>query len=91
LLRKHPWAPWRTWDRPGPWWTVTTVSSRVMLSKDVYHLPDWAQVAVPEHARGMQAVFGVKARSIVPMLLGDECIGCSGIPPEHPGCSAKVR
>jgi GAF domain-containing protein len=49
--------------------------SRVIASKAILHLPDWNAIEVPEHERGMQALLGINASLMLPMLRDGVCIG----------------
>ena len=49
--------------------------SRAILSQAVVHLPDWRAIELPEHERGIHALFGVNASLMLPMLRKGECSG----------------
>ncbi len=49
--------------------------SRVIVSKQPLHLPDWSAIALPEHAQRVRAASGCDASLMLPLLRGDECIG----------------
>ncbi len=49
--------------------------SRVILSKELLHLPDWGTIDLPPHEREVQALRGVHASLFVPLLREGECIG----------------
>ncbi len=49
--------------------------SRAIVTKAKLHLSDWATIELPEHERGIQALFGVNASLMLPLLRDDECIG----------------
>ena len=49
--------------------------ARAALSRENYHVPDWNAIELPEHERGIQALFGVNASLMLPMLRDGTCIG----------------
>ncbi len=49
--------------------------SRVIVAKQLLHLPDWSVIDLPEHERNVQATLGVNAGLYLPLLRGGECIG----------------
>jgi hypothetical protein len=49
--------------------------SRALLAKTMLHLPDWSQIALPEHERRIHETFGVNSVLYLPLLRADECIG----------------
>jgi GAF domain-containing protein len=54
---------------------ATNFPSRAIVEKKTLHLPDWSQIELPEHERGIRDRFGVKAALYLPLLRGDDCIG----------------
>ena len=49
--------------------------SRAIATKQILHLPDWAQIELPEHEQRIREMFGVKSALYLPLLRGDDCIG----------------
>src|SRR5579859_1350873 len=49
--------------------------SRVFVSGEMLHLPDWSTIELPPHEVRVRASLKVEASLMMPMLRGDECIG----------------
>ena len=49
--------------------------SRAIVSGEILHLPDWNDIELPEHDKGVQAAFGVRAMVFLPLQRGDGCVG----------------
>jgi GAF domain-containing protein/DNA-binding response OmpR family regulator len=59
--------------------------SRVMLSGQMLHIPDWLAVELPSHERQVHAQTGIRSAVMLPILRGAECIGAMGVRREAPG------
>ena len=55
--------------------TGANLPSRVIVSKQLLHIPDWSAVELPAHAQRVRAASGCDASLMLPMLRGDECTG----------------
>ncbi|UCG96467.1 MAG: GAF domain-containing protein [Burkholderiales bacterium] len=53
--------------------------SRVFVSKEMLHLPDWSTIALPEHERRVRSQLGVNASLMLPLLREGECMGVLGL------------
>jgi len=49
--------------------------ARAAVSGQNYHVPDWNAIELPEHERGIQALFGVNSSLMLPLLRDGTCIG----------------
>jgi GAF domain-containing protein/CheY-like chemotaxis protein len=53
--------------------------SQVMLSRRMLHLPDWKAVELPPHEQRVHDAEGVNSALMLPIVLGEECIGALGV------------
>ena len=53
--------------------------SRVILGRQMLHIPDWLAVELPPHEQRVQAGEGLRSSLMLPIVQGDECIGVLGI------------
>ncbi|HQR11119.1 MAG TPA: GAF domain-containing protein [Casimicrobiaceae bacterium] len=49
--------------------------SRVIVSKEMLHIPDWRAIDLPEHERTVRARRGINSSLMLPLLRQGECIG----------------
>ena len=49
--------------------------SRVILGKQMLHLPDWSAIDLPDFERAIGEKFGIRAALYLPMLRDGECVG----------------
>ncbi len=79
------------WPMTGPSADLTPLDaqanfpSRVMLGKQMLHIPDWKAIELPPHEQRVQASEGIRSSLSLPILQGDECIGAFGIARSAPG------
>ncbi|MEO7336870.1 MAG: GAF domain-containing protein, partial [Caldimonas sp.] len=48
--------------------------SRVFLSGELLHIPDWSAIELPVHEQGVHAGLGIESSLMLPLMRGDECI-----------------
>lgn len=53
--------------------------SRVIVTKEIQHLPDWTLLDLPDFDRDTHDSFGVNASLTLPLLRGDDCVGALGL------------
>jgi GAF domain-containing protein/DNA-binding response OmpR family regulator len=59
--------------------------SRVIRSKTMLHIPDWSQIDLPPHERGVQAGTNARSSLLLPIMRADECIGVLAVGRAVPG------
>ncbi|RPH60197.1 MAG: GAF domain-containing protein, partial [Burkholderiales bacterium] len=59
--------------------------SRVILGKQMLHLPDWSAVELPDFERAISEKFGIQAALYLPMLRDGECVGLLSFANRQPG------
>jgi GAF domain-containing protein/DNA-binding response OmpR family regulator len=53
--------------------------SQVILGRKVLHLPDWKAVELPPHEQRVHDAEGIQSALMLPIVLGDACIGSLGV------------
>ncbi len=72
---------------PGRLFPVDPASnfpSRVVLGRAPLHIPDMAQLELPPMERELHERTGIRAVLLLPMLVGDACIGVLGVGHDDP-------
>ena len=59
--------------------------SRVLLGKQMLHIPDWLAIELPPHEQRVQAAEGIRSSLMLPIMQGDECLGALGVARAEPG------
>ncbi len=59
--------------------------SRVLLGKEMLHIPDWLAIELPPHEQQVQAAEGIRSALMLPIMQGDECLGVLGVARGEPG------
>ena len=49
--------------------------SRVIVERQMLHLPDWSAIELPDFERAISEKFGIQAALYLPMLRDGECVG----------------
>jgi GAF domain-containing protein/CheY-like chemotaxis protein len=62
--------------------------SRVILERQMLHLPDWSAIELPDFERTISAKFGIQAALYLPMLRDGECVGLLSFANRQPGAFA---
>ncbi len=71
--------------RSGPWLSAIPLDvqanfpSQVLLGKQIVHLQDWDAIALPPHEQRVYEANGIRSSLMLPILLGDDCIGALGV------------
>ena len=60
---------------PVPIDPVANFPSRVIVEKQLLHLPDWSAIDLPPHEQRVHEATGCKASLMVPLLHHGECLG----------------
>ena len=68
-------GPFRLGEPNRPIDPTANFPSQAIATKQILHLPDWAQIELPEFERGIHEQFGVNSSLYLPLLRGDDCIG----------------
>ncbi len=59
--------------------------SRVILGKQMLHIPDWLAIELPPHEQRVRAEEGLRSSVMLPIMQGEDCLGLLGIARAAPG------
>jgi signal transduction histidine kinase/DNA-binding response OmpR family regulator/putative methionine-R-sulfoxide reductase with GAF domain len=62
---------------------VANFPSRVFLTKEMLHIPDWNKFELPEHEQAVQRALNIHSSLMMPLLRDDECIGLVAVGRDH--------